>query len=261
MSIVGRSSASASASGSAGAGVGTSGIAAPPPKLEHAYLELYEPPAATRSLKVGLPTGRIDFQFNPTEWSTSRESEWTRDPQRANATSGHPQFLGARARSMALEMFLDSSSPPTRDVVTKVDKLFECCVPTQESGEKHKPSPPWVVFRWGEQTGFQAYISKVQVAYTLFTPSGLPIRAVATINMLEIVPERTGTNPTSGGTAARSSHTVVTGETLPVIAWQAYGDPARWRAVAAANDIDDPLRLRPGKSLLLPAESELDGVT
>ena len=36
-----------------------------------------------------------------------------------------------------------------------------------------------------------------------------------------------------------------------------YGDPTLWRALAAFNGIDDPLRLPPGSTLLLPSADEL----
>jgi nucleoid-associated protein YgaU len=52
-------------------------------------------------------------------------------------------------------------------------------------------------------------------------------------------------------------HRVVTGDTLALLAWREYGDPAAWRDIARANGIDDPMRLAPGTELLLPAAEEL----
>jgi nucleoid-associated protein YgaU len=31
-----------------------------------------------------------------------------------------------------------------------------------------------------------------------------------------------------------------------------------WRVIAEANDIDDPMRLKPGRDLLLPAPEEIE---
>ena len=41
-------------------------------------------------------------------------------------------------------------------------------------------------------------------------------------------------------------------DTLALIAYQEYGTPNRWRAIAEANDIEDPLDLRPGQVLAIP---------
>ena len=48
------------------------------------------------------------------------------------------------------------------------------------------------------------------------------------------------------------------GDTLASIAYQEYGDSTLWRAIALANDIDDPLRLPTGLELRVPARDELD---
>jgi nucleoid-associated protein YgaU len=42
------------------------------------------------------------------------------------------------------------------------------------------------------------------------------------------------------------------GDSLPSIAYDAYGDPTQWRVIAEANDVDDPLRLRRGTDLRIP---------
>jgi nucleoid-associated protein YgaU len=54
------------------------------------------------------------------------------------------------------------------------------------------------------------------------------------------------------------SHQVVMGDSLMSIAYQEYGDSALWRAIALANDIDDPLRLPTGLELRVPARDELN---
>ena len=43
-----------------------------------------------------------------------------------------------------------------------------------------------------------------------------------------------------------------TSSSLPSISYASYGDPTRWRAIAEANGIDDPLALRRGRMLAVP---------
>jgi nucleoid-associated protein YgaU len=64
-------------------------------------------------------------------------------------------------------------------------------------------------------------------------------------------------NPTSGSLTARRTHVLLEGETLAGVAYAEYGDPAMWRPLAEANDIDDPHRLTPGRTVLLPSAEEL----
>jgi nucleoid-associated protein YgaU len=229
------------------------------PKLEHAFLELRDPPVDQGSMQPGPRRGRIEFQFNPRELSLTKTATWSRQAQKGAKKSDVPQFTGAEPSKLSLEMFLDASDTQDDRVVRTVEQLFACCVPTDESHQKKKGSPPWVVFHWGALTGFTAYVSSVSVKYTLFTPGGVPIRGTATVNIEEIAGEQQGQNPTSGGLAARRVHTVVSGDTLQAIAWREYGDPTLWRPIAEYNGIDDPMRLPAGTTLLVPAAEELGG--
>lgn len=64
-------------------------------------------------------------------------------------------------------------------------------------------------------------------------------------------------NPTSGSYEVRRSHRTIAGDSLASVAFAEYGDPAAWRALAAFNGIDDPLRMPTGTLLLLPSPDEL----
>ena len=57
-------------------------------------------------------------------------------------------------------------------------------------------------------------------------------------------------DPRAAGDRARTS--CATATRCQSIAYAAYGDPTRWRAIAEANGIDDPLRLRRGTALTIP---------
>ena len=240
-------------------GSGKGGEAAPGgrPNLQHAYLQLHEPSPDGSLSKPGAEIGKIDFQFNPKELSLSKSAKWARETGKGNKKSGPPQYQGPQPSKLSLEMFFDASDTQDDSVVRRVEKLFACCVPTASSHDKKKGSPPWVLFRWGGLTGFLSYISSVTAKYTVFTSSGLPIRAVCTVQLDELAGETPGQNPTSGGLVPRRVHLLIDGDTLPGIAYQEYGDASMWRAVARANDIDDPLRLRAGRALLLPAGEDL----
>ncbi|MFE4372664.1 LysM peptidoglycan-binding domain-containing protein [Streptomyces sp. NPDC056835] len=247
-----------SAAGSSGSGTAASRApGSPRSKLEHAYLELRTPPPGG-SLTPGGPCGRIDFQFNPKELSLTKTASWKRTPAKGAKSSGPPEYQGPGPSKLTVEMFFDASDTQDSSVVTSVEKLFACCVPTDETRQQQRSSPPWVVFHWGGLTGFPGYVSQVQAKYTLFTTSGVPIRALCQVTMEEISGETPGQNPTSGALAARRVHRVRAGDSLPALAHREYGDPGTWRVIAEANGIDDPMRLTSGQELLLPALDELD---
>ena len=57
--------------------------------------------------------------------------------------------------------------------------------------------------------------------------------------------------------SAHAVHKVISGDSLASIAYREYGDPSMWRPLAAANNIDDPIRLPVGTTLIVPAAHEL----
>ncbi len=221
-------------------------------KLERAYLEIRNPPASGSPSAPGSRLGDITFAFNPKSLKVSKSANWKRENQRNQPSSGVPEFTGAGPSSLSVDMFFDATDSHDDRVVKAVELLLACCVPTKDSRGTQKPSPPWVIFHWGSLTGFVAYVKQVQVTYSLFSPGGTPIRAEAQVSMEEISGDIPRQNPTSGSLAATGTHRVTQGDTLAGLAWSEYGDPNRWRAIADANRIEDPLRLRPGATLLLP---------
>jgi len=239
------------------AGGGGGGAPAARPNLNRATLELYEAKPAGGGSEPGAPIDRIPFQFNPKELTIAKSAKWERKNARGSKTAGPPEFTGADPCKLTLEIFFDATDTMDGSVVDRVEKLFRCCVPTEQSLAQKKASPPLAVLHWGKVTTFAAFVTSVQAKYTLFTQEGTPIRATCSVSLEEMPGDPLKQNPTSGALAARSLHTVVAGDSLASIAYHEYGDPTMWRPLARFNEIDDPIRLRLGTTLFLPAVDEL----
>ncbi|MEV0561047.1 LysM peptidoglycan-binding domain-containing protein [Dactylosporangium sp. NPDC050588] len=226
--------------------------AAAPAGLQRAYLELREPaPGGTPGAPGDAVLGVIEFQFNPTELIVTKHTRWRRDPQRDARRSGPPQFTGAEPSRLQVEMFFDATDTMDDRVVAAVERLFECCVPTERSRAGRRGSPPWVLFHWGGTMSFPAYVSSVTARYSLFTPEGTPVRATCAVTLEELSTEAPSGLRRAAPPGERV-HVVAAGDTLTSVAFEAYGDPAAWRRIAEASGIDDPLRLTPGTRLVIP---------
>lgn len=226
--------------------------------LAHAEIELLQP-GKTPGVP-GAPIGTIAFQLNPKELTMTKSASWKAEKQKKAASAPPATYQGPDAQKLSVEMFFDDTRGGGGDsVVARVEKLFSACVPTDESRQGERPSPPWVRFKWGVLAGFVGYIKSVSAKYTLFSPTGTPLRAVCTVALEEIAAEPGKQNPTSGGLRPRRVHTIREGDTLAAIAYREYGNPALWRQIAEVNGIDDPMRLAPGRPVFLPAAEELAG--
>jgi len=223
--------------------------------LVHAAIDVHEP--GQKPGKVGAKITTIDFQLNPKELTVAKSAKWESKSQKKSASAPPTTYQGPDPQKMSVEMYFDETRQRDGSVVKRVEALFEACTPTSASVDGNRPSAPWVKFRWGVLTGFVGYIKSVSAKYTLFSPDGTPLRAVCTVALEELANEPSKQNPTSGGLLPRHSHVVREGDSLAAIAYAEYGDPARWRELAEVNGIDDPLRLRPGTTVLIPTIEEL----
>jgi nucleoid-associated protein YgaU len=120
---------------------------------------------------------------------------------------------------------------------------------------------PVLLFMWGlggpAGTGAKVQLTELSATYNRFDWTGMPVMATVTMTLEMYETERPFTNPSSGGVPGRSRHVLADGENVIGVATEKYGAPSAWRAVAQANGIDDPLRVRPGQVLHLPGPSEL----
>jgi hypothetical protein len=225
-----------------------------------ASLQLLSPPVAGASQPGGPLGGPITFTFNPNELSLTKSAQWIPHVVRGAQDVGLAEFSGSGPRTLSLTMFMDATDTHDRSVQQRVESLLTCCVPTKASIAAKAPSPPWVKFNWGQfQTvSFYSYVTQVNATYKLFDTDGTPLRATCALTLNEISGSTPRQNPTSGSLTAQRSHRLVAGDSLESLAFQEYGDPTAWRAIAEANDIDDPVRLRIGRQILLPAAEDLE---
>jgi nucleoid-associated protein YgaU len=220
---------------------------APPPNFAKATIE---------------PDGggeKLDCWFNPREYTVSKSNNWTADPIVGTALP-QAQFAGGNPRELSLDLLFDDSDRPGGDVRTATETLFTFMEPGAAGGGR----PPILQFRWGSTWAFKSVCRQLSVTYTLFSPDGTPIRAEARLTLLQT--EKTldaprggnptpGGNPTLAGPGGVRTHVVHDGDSLPSIAYSAYGDATLWRHIAEANGIDDPLRLSRGSALSIPRVS------
>lgn len=217
----------------------------------------------------------ITFAFNPTSISVSRSANWqdglstggTPNASRALPLSKRsiptPQYTGPSARTLSIsDVYLDAAESGVPSVQGDADFLLSLCVPASGLlGDvmeliSSSPEPPLVRFVWGALVGFLSYVSQVTVDYQMFRPNGMPTRAKCSVTLIEMPESLLSQNPTSGGKAVRQSHTMVEGESLASVAQSRLGDARRWRDLAETNGIDDPLRVGPGRPLMLPGSAE-----
>ena len=209
---------------------------------------------AKAALKKDGSVEMVVFRINPSSVILTKTAQWTTH-QNTDGSSATPQFVGANPRTLTTQVLLDTWDG-SGDVAVDVDRLLDWTNATRESYGQGVPQPPLVTLIWGDMLYFRAYLKSVTVTYPLFGDKGRPVRATVDLILEETPDDAARQNPTSGGLAGRSVTVVQAGDSLASIAYREYGKAGLWRPLARANGIDDPLRLAPGTTLVVPSAAE-----
>jgi nucleoid-associated protein YgaU len=210
---------------------------------------------------IELPIPPIVFPYNPKAFTENVTVSWRKSTQ-PKGKSTKPQYQGVQPRTIDVEIILDAFAIPPIPPTVTIELLKLMTEPTPQSQAMRASSAPMVVFGWGPNVVMsEAIITKLVIAHERFL-LGLPTRTKVTVGLQEVPsPDPLpGTNPTSGGLATRRTRTVVEGDTLASIAYQEYRDPNYWRALAEANGIDDPMRIKSGTVLAVPDKRDAEAL-
>jgi len=80
--------------------------------LVRATLAIHEPPLGSGTTPGAL-IKTFKFDFNPTQLSLSRRTEWKTTPTAAVRDGAMPEFMGPEPRQMTVDVFLDESDERT----------------------------------------------------------------------------------------------------------------------------------------------------
>jgi nucleoid-associated protein YgaU len=211
-----------------------------------------------RIRKDGTFISPMEVQYNPTEYTLAKTNQIAEVPIPGLDTP-ILQFVRGQTETLALELFFDTTEQGTgvgaTSVTTKTDAFYDLI---KVESDTHVPPVLWLT--WGGTSfpgkirdGFRCVVDSVRQRYTLFDPTGVPLRAVVSLNLREYKSLAQQIKELKLKSADHTkSHIVGEGETLARIAYLEYGDPEKWRVIAEANGIDDPLAVPAGAVLSLP---------
>jgi hypothetical protein len=199
---------------------------------------------------------RVPCLFNPETISVGRSNIWSADPMPGK---GVPKlrYAGADSGWMRLDLIFDTTDvgTPVSAYTSKIMALMEVDKDLPGTDENtNNARPPTVTFHWGDLHSFTAVVADLSLVFTYFSSSGVPLRAQMSLTLRQFEPAQAfgPQNPTSGTPRPHRVHRVQPGETLDRISARYYGDSTRWRLLADANGIEDPLAVRPGELLTVP---------
>ncbi len=210
-------------------------------------------PEGYQKAKLEIVGGEtVECLFNPQSYEISKTNIWTYKPNQGKDMPD-PEFGGGMPQRYKLDLLLDTTvkwpdTPGGKTVGQLADSIMKAF---HGSGS----APKFMKFSWGAVTLPEAAPVELHINYALFKPNGEPTRAFVKLELAQAKDNTsafTGQNPTTRAIPGLSVHRVKDGDSLPSIAYKHYGDATEWRAIAEANGVSDPLRLRRGTELSIP---------
>lgn len=214
---------------------------------------------------------RAEVQFNPDTLKVTYANQLAQQGTGGKAAAGggkappasgdqaggaSRQYVGSSTTKLALQLWFDATGERGNAVdVTKLTEPVAYFIQPQPIGENKQKLPPNVRFAWGSFF-FDGTLDSLEQSFEFFSPDGRPLRAQVALTMSrqEIRLEFTtpAAAPEGGGVPGRRPLTPApAGATLPQLAAgvsAGFGiGGIGWQAIAAANGIEDPLRLQPGQ--------------
>ncbi len=218
----------------------------------------------TQNFNNEKPDGhRVEVQFNPESLKLTFANQLVQpnggDQGRGNAGR---QFVGAGTTKLALQLWFDVTAMQSASVddVRRLTQEVVYFMTPQEldatAGESEATSadrlaPPGVRFIWGSFV-FDGMVEGLEENIEFFSPQGKPLRAsiTMTLSQQKILSVRfpDNTTPSAG---QRPMLGAKGGQSLQAMA--AMSGKQNWQPIAAANGIEDPLRLPAGRLVDLNA--------
>jgi hypothetical protein len=211
-------------------------------------------PTFTRPKKGGQ---QVEVQFNPESLKVTYANE-LKQPEggdQASGTGGR-QFVGAGTTKLALQLWFDVTAmeqDPVDDVRRLTEKVIFFMTPQKSTFDSKKLAPPGVRFSWGSFL-FDGVVEGLEQTLEFFSSDGKPLRANISLTLsqqkiLQAKFEGEGKVPAQPGRTKLSSAN--DGDSVPKMA--AKNGKGDWQSIAAANGIEDPLRLPAGQLIDLDA--------
>ena len=189
-------------------------------------------------------------QCNPEEMTLSQDNNFA--SQTIPGLSGPIiQFVNGNLRTLEMELLFDSYDT-TNVVKNDVRRITGQFIKLMEiDPELH--APPILRLNWGT-FNFRCVLTRASQRYIMFSSDGKPVRARINASFSEYIDAEQEAKRVRRQTADFTKlHVVMQGETLSAIAGRLYEDPSVWRAIAIANDLDDPRDIEAGMELRIPS--------
>jgi hypothetical protein len=212
--------------------------------LEKLLIQAYEQPDYSGSV-----VGEFSAYVNPNEITLAYEMEYD-SAQGSGTTNSRMNFKKVKPGDMSLTFFIDGTGA-NGILINVQERVEQFQTVTGYNGNIHRPN--YLKIMWGTLQIKRCVLKSASIAYKLFQPDGVPLRAVITANFTDNSDDQTRVALTRDQSPDLTHVRIAkAGDSLPGLCFQIYGDPSYYLEVARANRLNSFSQLLPGTKLFFP---------
>ncbi len=208
---------------------------------------------AFKNNKYSSPSGdEYDLMINPENYKHEHKIEYQGEENYGGTFPG-PKFKRYGTENIGFNIILDatgviSNSYNSNGIVDQIKKLKKTVY--DFNGDIHEPQ--YVQLIWGKMI-FNGRLTSFKIDYTLFTPSGIPLRAKIDLDFVGYTSceER---KQKENANSPDMSHLIQikAGDNIQKLCYNIYKDTAYCRQIAYVNGLSSFRKVKQGMRLLFP---------
>lgn len=138
---------------------------------------------------IDKPGQYVQAFYNPAKIKIGKKVPWQGHAS-AQSDAEVLEFTGSKNRTLSVDLFFDGYEKQ-EDVSQHVGDLVEMTLATipasgkgGKDGKAHRPH--FVMLVWGDMPVFKGVIASIDTEYSMFLPTGKPVRATCSLSLTEL---------------------------------------------------------------------------
>lgn len=191
----------------------------------------------------------FEVMLNPASYNRSYSISYN-DNEAQGQSASSLKFNVIKPQGFSFDIILDGTGVVDQSAPAVKDQIQGLRDIVAYSGDEHQP--PVTKVLWGTLIFFGC-LTSMSVDYTLFKPSGEPLRAKVTVAFKEFMSQEEE-SLRADRKSADLTHVVEVraGDTLPLLCERMYKDSGYYTQVARLNNINNFRDIKPGTRLFFP---------
>lgn len=214
--------------------------------------------------KIEVESGSdIYVMFNPSEYNLDASVNYS-NVNVPGIDGPITQYISGAQDTLSIQLMFNTYKPPRFDPVVKAvvpvpqvmmedvsrytSRIYEL---TRIKSALRRP--PVCTFKWGSLR-FKGVVTDVKQKFTMFLDNGKPVRALVDVTFKSVLDLKSTSKASPwGGLDGTTFKILDEVSSLWQVAYDVYQDADKWKNIAKANKISNPLDIVPGMSLKLPS--------